>query len=132
MKKLLMVLFVLVFSFALCVSVSAVEADVEDTAIVTEVAETASVSSDCNHVDRQELEIKDFFYVDSDWLSPTMCVHTYHVTYRCLDCDEVFTDGTVYTTTTNHEWSIHLVLINGTYQECGVCAKCGWHTRTHS
>lgn len=128
-----MILLVFVCSIVLCVSVFAVEAQAcddgcEAEAVHEEVAETASASGDCNHVNYHELERKDHWFASATYRGPAICECKYWVTYLCDDCDTVFANGSYYIENHNHVLGNHIHYINGVYRDCDYCNVCGYHS----
>ena len=120
----------LVFSFVLCISVSAMEAEAaDDTPVAVESTEIVSTNSDCNHVNYIELEANQAILQSCTYVSPTMCKFTYLVAYKCLDCGEIFTNGSTWTVYRDHVWHEHFHYVDGTYVECDYCENCGFHSR---
>lgn len=129
MKKLLMLLLVLVFSFALCLSVSAHDTEPADTPPTeTEVTEAANASGGCNHVNYDDSGKPYIKGGESTYCGPTMCRHSWYVDIKCADCGAFLWSQFIEYTFTDHSWIEHFT---DDGKECDFCSMCGYHTRIH-
>ena len=124
MKKLLMLLLVLVFSFALCLSVSAHDTEPADTPPTeTKVTESADASGGCNHVNLDDSG-PTYLVCEHYYGGPTMCKFAMYVDIICKDCGEVVWSQFIKYVFLDHAWT---GCPDG-YPKCDYCPNCGYHS----